>query len=185
MAAKKTTKSGGSQKAQAQDVVAGQVSEPVVQVQPIEQKEVRKNMSQDQNELGSVVEYSSSVAEQDKPEPLPEREYSAQIKSAKVKKSQRDTKYYEVGFYVSPDSYPADYTEGDPDGTTLFFRRLSAEDKPQARYRLKLFCEAIGAPMPGKSCNVDDWTGLTAGIKVEHEEFEGEKRAQITQVIAG
>lgn len=139
-------------------------------------------MSQNE-ELPSVIEYDVDISEQEAPPPLPLREYLAQIKGVKRKLSQRNTQYAEVQFYISPNEYPADFTEGDPDGTTLYFRRVSLENKPQARFQLRRFLEAIGAPM-SKRIDINEWVGLEAKVKIEHESYEGLTRSVITQVLA-
>jgi len=133
------------------------------------------------NELGSVVEYDVDIATQEAPPPLPVRDYTAEIREAKVAISQKGTKYARVAFYISPDQYPADFTEGDPDGTTLTYMRVSLENKPSARFGVRKFCEAIGAPM-SKRIDVNEWVGLTATVSVEHEPYEGVDRAVIKTV---
>ena len=97
--------------------------------------------------------------------------------------SQRDTRYAAVTFNISSDQYPADYKDGNPDGATLIYRRVSLEDNPQARYGTKKFIESIGAPL-GKKVDVSEWIGMDAVVEVGHETYEGVNRAQIQRVRA-
>jgi len=137
----------------------------------------------DFQDLGSIIEYSVDLSKQDAPEPLPAGEYTAQVRSAMQKTSQRGTRYGEVAFHISSDQYPPDFTEGNPDGTTIMYRRVSLEDNAQARYGTKRFIEALGAPL-GKKIDVNDWVGSEAAVEVGSETWEGTPRAVITRVRA-
>ena len=132
----------------------------------------------------SLIEYASDVSDASAPVPLPVGEYPAEIVSAKAATSAKGNKYAEVGFRISADAYPADFTDGDPDGITLVFRRLSLEDTVQGRWRMRKMVESIGAKA-GRTIDLNDWIGLTATVAVAHEEYEGEKRAVITKVVGG
>ena len=133
------------------------------------------------SEMPSVVEFTEDVGEQEAPQPLPAGDYLAQIKAAEVRTSQRDTKYAAVTFHISPEQYPADFTEGDPDGETIVFRRVPLEDTARSRFMLRRFIESIGAT-PSKRVDVNEWVGLEAMVTVAHEEYEGMPRATITKV---
>jgi hypothetical protein len=133
------------------------------------------------SEMPSVVEFTEDVGEQDAPQPLPPGDYLAQIKAAEIRTSQRGTKYAMVTFHVSPEQYPADFTEGDPDGETLMYPRVPMEDTARSRFMLRRFIEAIGAT-PSKRVDVNEWIGLEAMVTVANEEYEGMMRANITKV---
>ncbi len=132
-------------------------------------------------ELPSIIEFSVDLNKQEEPEPLPAGEYTGTIRAAVQKLSQRETHYGEIAFFIDADQYPADYTEGNADGMTLYFRRVSFEDNPMARYGVKRFCENIGAPL-GKKIDLSEWVGLEAVLDIVHETYEGSRRAQITKV---
>lgn len=146
-----------------------------------EPKKEETKMSND--ELGSVVEYSVDIADQEAPKPLPVGEYTATISAAERKLSQRETAYAAVAFVISPDQYPADYDEGNPDGTTIIYRRVSLEDNPQARFGCRRFCEATGAKL-GKRIDISEWIGLEATVSVKHTTYEGIERAEIDRVTS-
>jgi hypothetical protein len=135
------------------------------------------------DELPSIVEFSVDLNKQEEPEPLPAGEYTGVIRSAVQKTSQKGTRYGEIAFFIDSDQYPADYTEGNPDGTTLYYRRVSFEDNPMARYGTRRFCEAISAPL-GKKVDLNEWVGLEAVVEITHETYEGSRRANINRVRA-
>lgn len=132
--------------------------------------------------LPSVIEFTEDISGAEAPVPLPAGEYPAVIKGAEVRTSQRDTKYAAVTFHISADSYPVDFTEGDPEGEVITFRRVPLEDNPKSRFQLKKFCEAVGSPM-SKRIDVNDWLGLEARVVVTHEVYEEIPRATITKVV--
>jgi len=135
------------------------------------------------DELDSVVEYSVNLKDQDAPEPLPVGEYSATIRGAEKKESQRGTFYAAVSFFIGSDQYPADFTEGNPDGMTIIYRRTSLEDNPGARFGTRNFIEAIGGTL-SKKIDVTEWVGLEAAVEIDHETYEGVTRAVIKRVRA-
>jgi len=140
-------------------------------------------MPEANGELPSIVEFSVDIGKQNEPEPLPSGDYTGVIRAAIQKLSQRDTKYAEVAFHIDADQYPADYTEGNPDGLTLYYRRVSLEDNPMARYRARQFCESLGAPT-GKKVDLSEWVGMEAIVEVTNEPWEGSLRANINRVRA-
>ena len=129
----------------------------------------------------SIIEYSEDLGNAEAPVPLPMGDYPAEIRAVERKTSGKGNEYIAVTFHISPDSYPADYTEGSEDGATLTFQRLSPEETTRARYGMKKFAEAIGAPL-GKKLDLNDWVGLSAIVSVAHETYEGETRANIKKV---
>lgn len=135
-----------------------------------------------QDDTMTIVEFSEDIADAEAPEPLPVGEYPATIRAAEIKLSQRNTKYAAVSFHISPDDFPADYpADLAPDGKTVIFRRVSMEDNQQARFGLKRFLSAIGAPM-SKKIDVNEWVGLDAKVQIEHDTYEGVTREQIARV---
>lgn len=134
-------------------------------------------------EMESIVEFSSDVSDQEAPKPLPVGDYIGNIRSAEAKTSQNSGKRYAaVQFFVDPEQYPADYTEGDIDGTTLTYNLVSLEDTPRGRYSIKRFCEAIGAAVPGRRLDLSEWVGLDAKLSITHREYEGVQQANIKAV---
>jgi len=132
-------------------------------------------------QLPSVAEFSSDVSKAEAPPPLPPNSYLATIRGANIRVSQKGTRYAEIAFHIDADQYPADFVEGPNEGLTLFYRRVSLEDNANARFRLRQFLEAIGAPM-GKKIDVSEWVGHTAMLETNTETYEGVDRANINRV---
>jgi hypothetical protein len=172
---------GRRRKAQAQDIAAGSSATTVLQ-QPFRPSANIERREHNMSELPTIVEYSEDIASAEAPAPIPVGEYPAEIRGVEIKTSQKGNRFYAVKFFIAPENYPVDFTEGDPDGMTLTYNRVLAEDNAQARFRVRKFCEAIGAKM-GKRIDVNDWIGLSATIAIKHDEFEGEPRAQIDRVV--
>lgn len=136
-------------------------------------------------ELGSIVEYTEDLAEQEQPEPLPPGEYEAEIKGAEQKIGNASGKRYAATtFHIPVDQYPPDYpVEQNPDGVSIIYRMVSLEDNPKARWSAKRFIDAIGAK-PGKRIDLNDWVGLSAMVGIQHDDYEGVTREVITKVSA-
>jgi hypothetical protein len=145
-----------------------------------ERKETRMA---DNNGVGSIIEFSEDISTAEAPVPLPVGEYPAEIRGAEARTSAKGNRYAAVSFFIAPEAYPADYSEGDPDGQVLVFQRLSLEDSPAARHRLRKFCEAVGAKA-GTKIDLNEWVGLSATVSVTHDTYEGETRAAIQKVVA-
>jgi hypothetical protein len=132
---------------------------------------------------GSILNYSQDLATQDAPPPLPTGVYPAEVTAVQKRTSNTSGReYLNVQMRIAPDSYPADYPDGDPEGTTLFYNRLLTADTPQARFQMKRFLQAVGASL---SANVDlmDLIGLTCTVEITHQEYEGEMRSQISRIM--
>lgn len=143
-----------------------------------------RSMAEDQEEVGSIVEYSEDVSEQEAPEPLPVGNYEGVIKSVENKKSKKDNLYADVVFHIGIDQFPADYAvENNPEGCSIHYRTVSLEDTAKARYGVRRFLEAIGAK-GGKKIDTSEWVGLAAKVNVAHGEWEGQKREEIKSVTA-
>jgi hypothetical protein len=88
-----------------------------------------------------------------------------------------------AGVRIHSESYPADYTEGDPDGTELHYNRLQTDDTGRNRFRMRQFLERVGAPLSNR-VDLNSLIGLTATVEITHQEYEGEQRAQIARILA-
>lgn len=136
------------------------------------------------NEMPSIIEFDEDISQAEAPVPLPVGDYPAEVRGATRKTSQNSgNEYAAVQFFISSDAYPADYTEGEPDGAILTFNRVSLQNTPGSRHRLRKFLEALGAPA-GKKIDLNDWVGRTAIVTVQHDTYEGETRAAIGKVSA-
>jgi len=130
------------------------------------------------------MQFSQDLADAVAPPPLPKGPYPAEIIGAaeRVSNTTGNT-YAQIQFRISADNYPADYTEGDPDGLVLSYNRLLIEDTPQARWRWRRFLENVGGPL-GRTVDLSTLIGLSATIEVVHQEYEGEQQASISKILA-
>lgn len=132
----------------------------------------------------SLIEFSEDLNNAEAPEPLPPGVYPAEIISAEPRTSQvSGNVYLATQFRIPSDSYPADFADGDPDGVVLTYNRVLLEDSKRSRYRLRKFLEAVGGPM-SRTFDPTSIVGCSANVKVDIEEYEGEKRAAIKMVLA-
>lgn len=132
----------------------------------------------------TILEFSEDIATAEQPDPLPARDYPAEIRSAEIKESQKGNKYFSVQLFVAPENYPADYPiENNPDGRVLTFNRLMAEDTPNNRYRLRKFLETIGVPA-SKRVDCNEWIGQHVIVEVAHREWQGETREEVAKIKA-
>lgn len=139
----------------------------------------KKTMSENR----TLISYSADLSDAEAPSPLPVGQYPAEIISAEVKTSANTgNDYMSVQFRISPDAYPADFVDGDPDGTVMNFNRIPVDDSLRGRYRMRKFLEAIGAKT-SKQVDTTELVGLAAVVSIKHSEWEGEKRAEIEKVV--
>lgn len=157
-------------------------SEVVSRVMPQSTVNKRETMS----EVNSIIEYDEDLADAEAPVPLPKGDYTAEIRGAERKKAKNgDKEYVNVTLFISADQYPADYTEGDPDGTILSYGmgRLSTAGDRKSRWNMKKFCENIGAEL-GKSLDLNTFLGKAATVTVINEDYEGQTQAKVSKVGA-
>jgi hypothetical protein len=132
---------------------------------------------------GGIMEFSQDLSTQEAPPPLPTGQYQAEIISASPKTSPTSgNTYANIMLRIPASAYPADYTEGDPDGMTLSYNRLLIGDTPQIRCRGRKFLEAAGGPL-GRRLDLTDLIGLSVIVEVTHDTYEGETRAQIARIV--
>ena len=134
--------------------------------------------------MSSIFEFSQDVDTAVAPSPLPVGTYPAEIVRAEIKTSANTgNQYLALAFRISPDSYPVDFVDGDPDGETLPYNRLVLEDSIKGRWRVKRLADAIGFTVKG-ALDPNEMIGLTANVVIGQSEFEGENRAEIQKIVA-
>lgn len=108
--------------------------------------------------------------------------YPAEVVGAERRTSgTTGNEYVRVSFRIHAEAYPADFTDGNPDGIVLMYNRLTLGDTPTERWRMRRFVEAIGGRL-GRQVDFNDWLGLNAVIDIAEDEYEGEKRNQIVKI---
>lgn len=132
----------------------------------------------------SILTFSEDITNASPPPLLPAGPYPAEIIGAVKKQSPSTGKdYASITFRIHSESYPADFTDGDPDGLILYYNFLQLSDTPQNRYRWRQFMEKCGGPM-GRSIDLNALTGLTATVELTHSEWNDEQRVQISRILA-
>jgi len=131
----------------------------------------------------SMMRFSQDIANAEPPPPLPARTYRAEVIGASIRPAATSgIPYLNLQMRINADQYPADYPDGDPDGTVLYYNRIQASDSPQNRYRWRKAMERLGGPLR-MEIDVNELIGLTALVEVVHQEYEGETRASISKLL--
>lgn len=131
----------------------------------------------------SIMRFSQDIASAEPPPPLPARTYRAEVVGATIRPAATSgVMYLNLQFRIPAEEYPADYVDGDPDGTMIYYNRIQASDSPQNRYRWRKAMERLGGPL-SMEIDVNSLIGLWANVEVVHQEYEGEMRAQISKLL--
>ena len=132
----------------------------------------------------SLFEYSQDLANVEAPEPLPPNEYPVVIEKAELIQSKQGAGplYLVLGCRVMPDDYPADFIDGDPDGTYMTWYAVRVEDNAQGRWRMKKFKLRCGL-QPTPVLDPTEFLGLKIAVLTAAEEYEGEKRPSIKRLV--
>ena len=134
--------------------------------------------------MSSIIEYSADLATAEQPPLLPPGPYPAEIIGAQEKVSKTNGhKYLSITARINAESYPADYTDGDPEGIELQYNFLRLDDTPRNRYNMRRFLERVGAPLSRK-VDLNDLVGRTMTVEVTHNEWQDEQRLQIARILA-
>lgn len=135
-----------------------------------------------EEKLTSVVEFDTDIATAEQPQPLPAGIYNGTISGAEVRTSKKGNRYASILIKIAADEYPADYTDGNKEGTTLSYNRLVLENTAQAKWQLRKFCSTIGASMSNR-IDVTEWLGMNVKVEVTNEMYEGTLRASISRIV--
>lgn len=134
--------------------------------------------------MSGMLTFSEDITNAPPPVPLPVGPYPAEIIGAQRRTSPTTgNEYVQIAMRVNAEAYPADHTDGDPDGTILMYNRLLVDDSPANRHRWRVFMEKCGGPM-GRNIDLNALVGLTCTIEITHQQYEGEDRAQIARILA-
>lgn len=133
-------------------------------------------------ELKSMLEFDVNLAEVEAPKPLPAGIYDAVVQTAEIVVSKSEKDMIKVTFNISADQYPADYVDGNPEGTTLT-HYVMAEKTLRSMFALKRFLLALGAPL-SNSIDPSTLIGLPAKVEVRNELWEGMETARIARLVA-
>lgn len=133
-------------------------------------------------ELSSVIEFDEDLNNVEAPKPLPAGQYAATILSAEpVMSKNGEHKMAKVTWSIPAEEYPADYVDGNPAGTQLT-QYLMLDNTARAKFALKRFVQAIGAPL-SNTVDLTTWLGLAARVEVTNEPFEDTLTARLKKVV--
>ena len=133
-------------------------------------------------ELSSVIEFDEDLNNVEAPKPLPAGQYAATILSAEPMMSKNgEHKMAKVTWSIPAEEYPADYVDGNPVGTQLT-QYLMLDNTARAKFALKRFVQAIGAPL-SNTVDLTTWLGLAARVEVTNEPFEDTLTARLKKVV--
>jgi hypothetical protein len=131
-----------------------------------------------------LIELEDNLSDAEKPPELPAGNYTGEIQSVEVATSQKGNEYFAIAFKIAPSEIPADMQDDFEDGATLFYNRIVKPKKGDRRalYNLRQFIEKIGLDSNTTTIDPNQWMGQEARLKVVHEKYQGESRAQIKSI---
>lgn len=135
----------------------------------------------------SILELDMNLADYEDFEPLPAREYPAEIIGAERKISDKGNEYYQVQFNIHPEDFPVDYDPANaPEGAKFYYNRLSVPDPKNRRSitAMKKFLTAIGISLKTSVINPGEWEGKKCKVVLRISEWNGEPRNEIQAVEA-
>lgn len=151
-----------------------------------QEDEVMQSQTGD-DEVESILEYSEDISTQERPPVLPIGEYRAEVSGVQLKHGKESGKpYLNVKASIGPDDQPADFVEalGTQQKVAVFGMVFGCEDNPVSRFNMRLFCEALGAPMSSR-INPKDFIGKTCKVQVEHQnDLQGLPQPRVRKFLA-
>ncbi len=135
------------------------------------------------DEMG-IIELEQNLSDVEKPPELPAGLYEAEIQDVTIGTSQKGNRYFNIKFVVAPDQISADVAEDFEEGANLYYNRVIVPEGRDRRalFNLRKFMEAIGLDANTTQIDPNQWMGCKARLKVVHEKYQGETRAQIKAV---
>lgn len=130
------------------------------------------------SELGSVYTFNSDIASAEAPQPLTPGEYRGSVVHAELSTSKSSGNPMLVTQYlVSSDQFPADFTDGNPEGETFRVYTSLNDTTPRGRFMIKKFMEMHGI-VPSNRLNVPDFLGQEVILDISHEDYQGMPQAR-------
>lgn len=133
--------------------------------------------------MGSILEYTENLKDAEAPKALGNIDVPGEITGAVNGLSKSSgRKQVDVTFRIKPDDFPPDYEDvaSFADGKSVHYY-LSGTDDKVSRYRMRKFCESIGAKL-GTKLDINDWVSKNAMLTLGVDNFEGVDRERILRV---
>lgn len=130
----------------------------------------------------SVLELDQNLADVEKPPEVPPGKYEAEVQEVQEAVSAgKGNRYYAIKFVIPQDNLPADIREHYEDGATLSYNRVLVPKQGDRRqlYNVRKLIEALGFDSNTTTIDPNEWMGRRTMLRVVHEKFEGEPRANI------
>jgi hypothetical protein len=134
----------------------------------------------------SIITFSEDITNAPPPPLLPPGPYPCEIIGAIKRTSRAGHQYAAITFRINPQVYPADFIDGDPDGTDIQYNFLRIGDTPADRHRWRRFMEKVGGPL-GREIDLNALLGLTCTIEITHQQpddYNEEVRLNVARVLA-
>lgn len=133
----------------------------------------------------SILTFSEDITNAPPPPLLPPGPYPAEIIGA-IKKPGGAGEFAQITFRINAESYPADFVDGDPDGTILYYNFLKTASTPTNHHRWRTFLEKVGGRL-GRTVDLNALVGLVGMVEIAHrppDAFRDEPTVQITRILA-
>lgn len=138
------------------------------------------------DDVESIIEYSVSLEDQERPPVLPIGEYGAEVVGFEKKYGKDSGRpYFNVKVSISADNQPADFVEalGTQGPVTIFYLLMGAEDNPVSRFAMRQFCEAIGVPLASRY-RPEDFLNKECRVQIKHgKDLSGNPRPEIQKLV--
>lgn len=149
-------------------------------------KEQEEMVTQTDEGMESIIEYSINLQDQERPPILPIGEYAAEVVGFEKKISQTSGRpYFNVKVSVSADNQPADFVEalGTQGPINMFAIVMGAADNQQDRFTMRLFCEALRVPLSDKFLPTD-FLNKECRVQVRHgKHLDGSPKPEVARII--
>lgn len=148
-----------------------------------EEVEEETGTGEDGEPLG-IVQFEDNLDDVEKPKEVPPGRYIGEVQDVQIKTSGAGNRYYAIKIVVPSDELPANVREEYEDGWTTYWNRQvvpKGKDR-RALWNLKLLLAAMGLDTNVTSVDPNGWMGASIGLRVIHETYKGNTRAQIRSV---
>ena len=134
----------------------------------------------------SILTFSEDISDAPAPPLLPAGPYPAEIIGA-TRRQGAAGEYAQITIRINAESYPADFTDGDPDGITLQYNFLQdSRHTAEPSSHGVVFMEKCGGPM-GRNIDLNALIGLTApwrSTTVHRMHFAMKTACKIARILA-
>lgn len=134
------------------------------------------------DQLPSVVEFETDIADAEAIPPLPAGTYPADVVESKVVKSKNsDNKFIETTFRIYADSYPVDYKNDKPYIDVKYRKPMLGQQ--DSAFQLKTLLTSLGLSAPkSKTFDPASLVSTPGLLTITHRDFNGRAYEEITKI---